>query len=68
MSEGTILGEIPKGDKEKLVVALKEYEGHSYVDICIHFKMDDGRWQFTKKGVTLSPAKVKNLIDMLQKI
>ena len=63
-----VLGEIAKGDTEKIVVSKKEYQGHEYIDIRIHFKMDDGRWQFTKKGVTLSPKKAKDLIEILQKI
>lgn len=62
------LGEISKGDKEKVVVSLKEYQGHKYVDVRIHFKTDTGMWQFTKKGITLNPAKVKDLVLMLQKV
>lgn len=68
MSEEKVLGEIAKGETEKIVVSKKEYQGHEYIDIRINFKMDNGTWQFTKKGVTLSPAKVQNLIEILQKI
>lgn len=67
-AKDVILGEIQKGDKEKVVVSLKEYQGHKYVDLRIHFKTDTGMWQFTKKGITLNPAKVKDLVLMLQKV
>lgn len=67
-AKDVILGEIQKGDKEKVVVSLKEYQGHKYVDVRIHFKTDTGMWQFTKKGITLNPAKVKDLVMMLQKV
>lgn len=68
VKEDVTLGEIQKSDKEKIVVSLKEYQGHKYLDLRIHFLTDAGQWQYTKKGITLNPAKVKNLILLLQKI
>lgn len=65
---GTIIGEIQKKDTEKIQVARKEFKGFEYVDIRTMFLGEDGQWQFTKKGITLAPAKVKELIAVLQKI
>ncbi|GJQ48032.1 MAG: hypothetical protein HKUEN01_04180 [Candidatus Kuenenia stuttgartiensis] len=67
-AKDVILGEIQKSDREKIVVSLKQYQGHKYVDLRIHFKTDTGDWHFTKKGITLNPAKVKDLMVMLQKV
>ncbi|MBZ0191069.1 MAG: transcriptional coactivator p15/PC4 family protein [Candidatus Kuenenia stuttgartiensis] len=67
-AKDVILGEIQKSDREKIVVSLKQYQGHKYVDLRIHFKTDTGGWHFTKKGITLNPAKVKDLMVMLQKV
>jgi hypothetical protein len=62
------VGEIIKKDTEKLIIARKEYEGHPYIDIRQFFLSDTGDWLPTKKGVTVSPKKVKSLIDILQKV
>lgn len=62
-----VLGEIQKKEGEKIVVAMKEYRGFDYLDIRTFFLNDKGEWCFTKKGITLAPAKITELISMLQK-
>ncbi len=60
------IGEIPKG-KDKIIVALKEFKGKEYIDIRTHFQNDDGDWIPTKKGITLSPDNLDEMIDLLKK-
>lgn len=67
-TKDVIVGEVVKKDSEKLVIASKEYQGFAYIDIRQFFLSDNGEWLPTKKGVTLSPKKVKDLIGILQKI
>jgi len=63
-----IIGEIGKKDSEKIIISQKEYNGFGYIDIRQFFLGDNGEWLPSKKGVTLSPNKIKILIDILQKI
>jgi len=59
------LGEIAKG-KDKIIIALKEFKGKEYIDIRTHFENDDGDWIPTKKGITLSPDSLDEMIDVLR--
>jgi hypothetical protein len=59
------VGEIPKG-KDKIIVALKEFKGKEYVDIRTHFENDNGEWIPTKKGITLAPDNLDEMIDILK--
>lgn len=59
------LGEIAKG-KDKIIIALKEFKGKEYIDIRTHFENDDGDWIPTKKGITLSPDSLDEMIDVLK--
>ena len=59
------VGEIPKGN-DKIIVALKEFKGKEYIDIRTHFENDDGDWIPTKKGITLAPDSLDEMIDILK--
>jgi hypothetical protein len=59
------VGEIPKG-KDKIIVALKEFKGKEYIDIRTHFENDEGDWIPTKKGITLTPDSLDEMIDLLK--
>jgi len=59
------VGEIPKG-KDKIIVALKEFKGKEYIDIRTHFENDKGDWIPTKKGITLTPDSLDEMIDLLK--
>ncbi len=66
----TDIATIEKSKIEELRVALKEYKGHRYVDIRTFAEpyADEGQGRVaTKKGVTLSLAKLPELIEALQK-
>jgi hypothetical protein len=59
------VGEIPKGN-DKIIVALKEFKGKEYIDIRTHFENNDGDWIPTKKGITLTPDSLDEMIDILK--
>lgn len=67
MTNGVVLGEIQKGETEKIVVGMNEYKGFKYVDIRLYFQDEEGNWHPTKKGITISPGKVEVLIGLLNK-
>jgi Transcriptional Coactivator p15 (PC4) len=52
----TIIAELQKNPLEKLCIGLREYQGHTFVDLRLYFLGDDEAWHPTKKGVTVSPA------------
>ena len=54
--------EIKKSDQEKIVIAVREYEGHKYIDIRTHARGDPrGEFQPSTKGVTIPLAKASEL-------
>ena len=60
---------IEKSKTEELRIALKEYKGHRYLDIRTFIEpyADEGQGRVpSKKGITLSPAKLPELITALQ--
>jgi hypothetical protein len=59
------IGEIPKG-KDKIIIAVKEFKGKEYIDIRTHFENDEGDWIPTKKGITLTPDSLDEMIDLLK--
>ncbi|HOD77415.1 MAG TPA: transcriptional coactivator p15/PC4 family protein [Syntrophorhabdus sp.] len=58
------IGELQKG-KDKIIIALKEFNGKEYIDIRTHFENSDGDWIPTKKGVTFSPENLDEMIELL---
>lgn len=63
-----LLGEIQKNSVEKIRVSSTSYQGHSYIDIRVYFEDDQGEWRPTKKGVTISPSNVDDVIKILKKV
>ena len=59
------IGDISKGN-DKIIVAVKEFKGKEYIDIRIHFENDKGEWIPTKKGITIAPDNVDEMIRLLQ--
>jgi hypothetical protein len=48
---------VNKNTKERYHFSVREYQGHKFIDIRLHFQADDGTtWSPTKKGVTVSPS------------
>ena len=65
----TDIATIEKNRSEELRIALKEYEGHHYVDLRTYTEpySDHGQGRVpTKKGVTLGVAKLPALIEALR--
>lgn len=59
------IGDIAKGN-DRIIVAVKEFKGKGYIDIRTHFENDKGEWIPTKKGITLAPDNVDELIRLLR--
>ena len=60
------IGEIQKG-KDKIIVTVKEFKGKQYIDLRTHFENDQGEWIPTKKGISLTPDNLDEMIGFLQK-
>jgi hypothetical protein len=60
------IGEIQKG-KDKIIVTVKEFKGKQYIDLRTYFENDQGEWIPTKKGISLTPDNIDEMIEFLQK-
>ena len=54
-----------KNSREVLVIAESEYQGREYIDIRSHYVNDKGELSPTRKGITLSPAKLNEFAASL---
>jgi hypothetical protein len=61
-----IIGEMPKNSTEKVRVSIEEYKGYSFIDVRVLYEDDAGEWKPTKKGITVSPEKADNLIELIK--
>ena len=61
---GTIIGEIEKNNQEKYIIAAKEYKGHKFVDIRVHY-WGGSRWLPTKRGITITPKNAESMISAI---
>lgn len=59
---------ISKNSVEELRVALREYKGHEYVDLRIYAEFDTSEKLPTKRGITVPPRLLADLISALQDI
>lgn len=60
------IGEIEKG-ADKIIVNVKDFKGKTYVDVRTYFENDQGEMIPTKKGISLNPDNVDEMIKLLQK-
>lgn len=60
-----IIGEIQKTGTDKIIVTVKEFKGKTYVDVRTFFENDEGEMIPTKKGVSLTPENLDELIGLL---
>jgi hypothetical protein len=60
-----IIGEIQKTGTDKIIVTVKEFKGKTYVDVRTFFENDEGEMVPTKKGVSLTPDNLDQLIRLL---
>ena len=56
---------IEKNSRESIVVSEIEYKGNKYVDVRVFYKDTDGNLKPTRKGVSLRPEKVAELVTAL---
>lgn len=59
---------IEKNPIERIQVELKEYRKKQYLDIRTYYRSDDGDWKPTKKGVTIPPDCMEDLLQAVIKI
>ncbi len=64
-----LLGVVEKNTLERIEVRDCEYKGHPYIEIRTYWRArDDDEWRPSKKGVTLKPELVEELIVALKKV
>lgn len=56
---------IKKSAIERIHVGVSEYKGKQYADMRVFFETDGGEWAPTKKGLTVAPAPLPELIAAL---
>jgi len=56
---------IEKNSRESIVVSETEYKGSTYVDVRIFYKDINGSLKPTRKGVSIRPDKVSELLAAL---
>ena len=56
---------IEKNSRESIVVSETEYKGNKYVDVRVFYKDTDGSLKPTRKGVSLRPEKIAELVTAL---
>ena len=59
------IGEIRKGN-DKIIITVKEFKGKQYIDLRTYFENDQGEWIPTKKGISLTPDNLDDMIGFLQ--
>jgi hypothetical protein len=65
MEGAMVIGEIQKTGSDRIIVTVKEFKGKTYVDVRTFFENDDGEMVPTKKGVSLTPENLDELIRIL---
>lgn len=60
-----IIGEIQKTGTDRIIVTVKEFKGKTYIDVRTFFENDEGEMVPTKKGVSLTPENLDELIRLL---
>ncbi len=60
-----IIGEIQKTGTDKIIVTVKEFKGKTYIDVRNFFENDEGEMVPTKKGASLTPENLDELIRIL---
>jgi hypothetical protein len=62
-----MIGDLERNATEVVRVSAEEFKGRKYIDIRIYFKDNEGEWRPTKKGVTVQPDKIDELMGLLRK-
>ena len=61
-----IIGEIERSETETLRIENSNYKGRDFVSVRIYYLADNGEWRPTKKGITVKPDQIDELIDFLK--
>ena len=56
---------IEKNSRESIVFSEIEYKGNKYIDVRVFYKDTDGSLKPTRKGVSVRPEKVAELVAAL---
>ncbi|MEW6756377.1 MAG: transcriptional coactivator p15/PC4 family protein [Candidatus Latescibacterota bacterium] len=46
---------LPRSHDERLHIGIREHGGHTFADLRLHFRDEEGEWHPTKRGVTVPP-------------
>lgn len=61
------LAEIEKNPMEKIMITISEFKKKKYVDLRVYFMNDEMEWRPTKKGITIAPDLIDQVIDALKR-
>jgi hypothetical protein len=61
-----VVGEVERNETETLRISTEEFKGRAYIDVRIYFADNEGEWKPTKKGVTINPDKLDQVIELLK--
>ena len=61
-----VIAEVHKHRRERLRVLLRTHDGNVRCDLRLYVMASAGRWRPTKRGVTLDPARLDELIGALR--
>lgn len=62
-----VLAEIEKNPMEKIMITISEFKKKKYVDLRVYFMNDEMEWRPTKKGITIAPDLIDQVIDALKR-
>ena len=63
-----VVGTVEKNALERIQIAVKDYQGHVYVDLRLWFLGDDEQWHPTKKGITVGPSQWDDFLAALGQV
>ena len=66
--EAQLVQSFPKNPLEEIRVSISVYRGKQYIDLRIYYKGDDGEFHPSKKGLTLSPDLLPDLVEAVEKL
>lgn len=61
-----VIGQVERSQTEVIRISTEEFKGRTYIDVRIYFEDNEGEWKPTKKGVTINPDKLEQVIDLLR--
>lgn len=62
---GDIVWEAPRGEGQRIKLAVKSYQGKAFLDLRIEWRNDAGAWCPTRKGVSVRIGEADDLAKAL---